>query len=151
MSGHSQPHFSLFWSFQKLTWSVYYREHWSLSSEVTSLPTEPLYVQYCFIMCSTCHRYVFNLCSKGSNNVLNGGQVVSKGSPSTPTIRIQIQVKFTLFYKMDRPRPLFHLFSSFQTHTITIFTTNKYEKCHVHPVDGPGIWTHNLWNMSLLP
>ena len=29
---------------------------------------------------------------------------------------------------MGQPRPLFHLFSSFQTHK-TIFTTNKCEKC----------------------
>ena len=33
-----------------------------------------------------------------------------------------------LLLKMCQPRPLFHLFSSFQTH-ITIFTTNKCEKC----------------------
>ena len=32
-----------------------------------------------------------------------------------------------LFLKMGQPRPLFHLFSSFQTH-IAIFTTNKCEK-----------------------
>ena len=32
------------------------------------------------------------------------------------------------FKKMGQPRPLFHLFSSFQTH-ITLFSTNKCEKC----------------------
>ena len=35
--------------------------------------------------------------------------------------------------------------------TLQIFTTNKWEKCHVHPVYGAGIRTHDLWNMSLLP
>ena len=34
------------------------------------------------------------------------------------------------FFKMGQPRPLFHLFSSFQTH-ITIFTTNKCEKMSI--------------------
>ena len=33
-----------------------------------------------------------------------------------------------VFLKMGQPRPLFRLFSSFQTN-ITIFTTNKCEKC----------------------
>ena len=40
-------------------------------------------------------------------------------------------------------------FRSVQTN-ITIFTTNKCAK-NVHPVHGAGIWTHDLWNMSLLP
>ena len=30
------------------------------------------------------------------------------------------------------------------------FTTNKCEKCQVHPVYGTGIRTHDLWNMSRL-
>ena len=34
---------------------------------------------------------------------------------------------FSYFLNMGQPRPLFHLFSSFQTN-ITIFTTNKCEK-----------------------
>ena len=34
---------------------------------------------------------------------------------------------------MGQPWSLFHLFYSFQTHIITIFTTNKCE--NVHPVD----------------
>ena len=41
-------------------------------------------------------------------------------------------------------------FWSFQTNN-TIFTTNECEKCHVHPVSGAGIQTHDLWNVSLLP
>ena len=32
------------------------------------------------------------------------------------------------FFILGQPRPLFYLFSSFQTHIITIFTTNKCEK-----------------------
>ena len=54
------------------------------------------------------------------------------------------------FFKMGHPRPLFHLFSPFQTN-ITILKTNKWEKCNVHPVYGAGIQTHNLWNMRLVP
>ena len=42
-----------------------------------------------------------------------------------------------LAIKMDQPRPLFHLCSSFQTH-FTNFTTNRYVK-NVHPVYGAGI------------
>ena len=53
------------------------------------------------------------------------------------------------FLKMVHPRPIFHLFSSFQTH-ITILKTNICEKCYVHPVYGAGIRTHDLRNMSLL-
>ena len=44
----------------------------------------------------------------------------------------------------------FVYFRSFQTNN-TIFTTNQCEKCHVHPVSGAGIRTHDLWNVSLLP
>ena len=51
------------------------------------------------------------------------------------------------FHKMGQPRPLFHLFSSFQTN-ITNFTTNRCMK-NVHPVYYAGIRTHDLWNMSL--
>ena len=37
---------------------------------------------------------------------------------------------FFFFKKMGQPRPLFHLFSSFQTNIIRIFTTNKcVKKC----------------------
>ena len=36
-----------------------------------------------------------------------------------------------LFLKMGKPRPLFHLFLSFQIHT-TIFTTNNCEKMSIH-------------------
>ena len=41
---------------------------------------------------------------------------------------------------MGHPRPLFHLFSSFQTN-ITIFTTNICEKMSDHPVYGAFINT----------
>ena len=49
--------------------------------------------------------------------------------------------------KMGQPRPLFRLFSSFQT-IITILTTNKCE--NFHPVSGAGIRGHNLLITSLL-
>ena len=51
---------------------------------------------------------------------------------------------------MGQPRLLFHLFSVF-TNKQYNFTTNQCEKCHVHPVYGARIWTHNLSNMSCLP
>ena len=50
---------------------------------------------------------------------------------------------------MRQPRPLFKLFSSFQT-LISNFETNKYVK-NVHPVYCAGIRTHDLWHMTLLP
>ena len=48
--------------------------------------------------------------------------------------------------KMDNPRPLFCLFSSFQTNN-TILTTVK----NVYPVYGAGIQTHDLCKIILLP
>ena len=48
------------------------------------------------------------------------------------------------------PRPLFHLFFSFQT-SITILTANLCEKCYVHTEYSAGIRTRDLRNMSLLP
>ena len=63
-----------------------------------------------------------------------------------------LQITFwNCFFKLGQPRTLFHLFSSFQTQIITIFTTIKCEQCHVHPLYGAGIRTHDLWIMSLLP
>ena len=57
------------------------------------------------------------------------------------------------FFKKKRltnPSLFFVYFRSFQTNN-TFFTTNECEKCHVHPVSGAGIRTHDLWNVSLLP
>ena len=51
------------------------------------------------------------------------------------------------FHKMGQPRPLFHLFSSFQTN-ITILTTYKCDKCPSSI--RRGIRTHNLLITSLL-
>ena len=42
---------------------------------------------------------------------------------------------YLLFQKMSHPRPLFHLFSSFQT-SVTIFTTNNCEKSIQYTVLG---------------
>ena len=47
---------------------------------------------------------------------------LAQSVPSSPSTKVFI------FLKMCQPQPLFHLFSSFQTH-ITNFTTNNYEKC----------------------
>ena len=58
--------------------------------------------------------------------------------------------KFIWLLKMGHPRPLFRLFSSFQTN-ITILTTNICEKCYDHPVCGTGIRTHDLQNTSIPP
>ena len=57
----------------------------------------------------------------------------------------------TLFFlkKMGHPRPLFHLFSSFQT-TLLFLQQINVKKHHVHPVSGTGIRTHDLQNVSLL-
>ena len=70
------------------------------------------------------------------------------------SIQIWIQVHENrtpgFFYKMGRPGLFFVYFRSFQTNIITIFTTDQCEKCHVHPVYGAGIRTHDLRNVSLL-
>ena len=55
-----------------------------------------------------------------------------------------------IFKNWANPGLFFVYFRSFQTNN-TIFTTNECEKCHVHPVSGAGIRTHDLWNVSLLP
>ena len=57
---------------------------------------------------------------------------------------IVAMIKYVL---IGHSRPIYLLFSSLQTN-ITIFTTNVK---NVHAVYGPGIWTHNLQNLSLLP
>ena len=59
--------------------------------------------------------------------------------------------QWSFFFKMGQLRPLYRLFSVFSNKIITIFTTDQWEKCHVHPVYGAGIWTHDLRNVSLLP
>ena len=71
-----------------------------------------------------------------------------KGKEGT-ACRCTCLVSFLIFF-MVQPTPLFRLFLSFQTN-ITILTTNQCEKCHVHPLSGAGIQTHDLWNVSLLP
>ena len=35
--------------------------------------------------------------------------------------------------------------------TIQFLQQINVKKCHVHPVSGTGIRTHDLWNVSLLP
>ena len=55
-----------------------------------------------------------------------------------------------IFLNGPNPASFSFILGLFQTNN-TIFTTNKYEKCHVHPVSGAGIGTHDLWNVSLLP
>ena len=61
-------------------------------------------------------------------------------------------IQHLLFFLKNWANPglFFVYFRSFQTNN-TIFTTNECEKCHVHPVSGAGIRTHDLWNVSLLP
>ena len=46
-----------------------------------------------------------------------------------------------LFSKMGQPRPLFHLFSSFQIHSTILQQINEK---NVHPVYCTGIQTHDL-------
>ena len=53
------------------------------------------------------------------------------------------------FSEVHQNRPLFHLFSSFQTNILQFFQQIFVK--NVHPVYGAGIRTHDLWNMSLLP
>ena len=55
-----------------------------------------------------------------------------------------------VFFKMGQSRPLFRLFSVFFKKTSIQFC-NKLMWKNVHPVYGPGIRTHDLHNMSLLP
>ena len=58
--------------------------------------------------------------------------------------------KMNFLFKKGQPRHLFRLFSVF-SNQITIFTTNKCEKCQVHPVYHTRIRTHDLSITSLLP
>ena len=50
---------------------------------------------------------------------------------------------------MDQPLPLFHLFLVFSNKQYNVY--NKSMRKNVHPVLGPGIWTHDLLNMSHHP
>ena len=46
---------------------------------------------------------------------------------------------------MGQPRPLFRLFSVLFKQTLLQFLQQiNVKKCHVHPVYGAGIWTHDL-------
>ena len=56
-----------------------------------------------------------------------------------------------VFLKMGQTRPLFRLFSVFFKQTIQFLQQINVKKCHVHPVYGAGIRTHDLWIVSLLP
>ena len=57
-----------------------------------------------------------------------------------------------IFLKMGQPRPLFCLFSVLFKQTLPQFLQQiNVKKCHVHPVYGTGIRTHDLWIVSLLP
>ena len=69
-------------------------------------------------------------------------EILIKATNSSETFLFKIWANPGLFF-------VFY-FRSFQTNN-TIFTTNECEKCHVHPVSGAGIRTHDLWNVSLLP
>ena len=51
---------------------------------------------------------------------------------------------------MGQPRPLFRLFSVFFKKNINTILQQIHVK-NVHPVYGPGIRTHDLHNVSLLP
>ena len=101
-----------------------------------------------------CHYWLFEKCPNRPVNCLWRVHLVSVATSSNETsIASQTcpgRYLHILFFKKGHPRPLFNLFSSFQTN-ITIFTTNICEKCHDHPVYGAGIRTHDLRNTSLLP
>ena len=63
----------------------------------------------------------------------------SRDSTCIVSSKSSLGLQFNCFLtKIGHPRPLFHLFSSFQTNT-TILTTNKCEKCYVRPVYGSRI------------
>ena len=53
------------------------------------------------------------------------------------------------FFKWANPASFSLIFGLFKQ-TIQFLTTNQCEKCHVHPVYGTEIRTHNLSNMSCL-
>ena len=97
--------------------------------------------------CQRCRR-----CRKRRSTITRGrrrkGSRSSCASAPSPPWGWSVSWKNYLFIKMGLPRPLFHLFSSFQTH-ITNFATNSFVK-NDNPRYGAGIWTHNLLEQSLL-
>ena len=60
-------------------------------------------------------------------------------------------INLSFFKKIGQPRPLFRLFSIFSNKQYNFLQQIKVKKCHVHPVYGNGIQTHDLWNVSLIP
>ena len=90
-------------------------------------------------------------CLKGTHHRSGLPQVFNSVAKYCFFLKVFYEARNKVFFKnMGHPRPLFRLFSSFQTN-ITILTTNICGKCYVHPVYGAGIRTHNLQSMSLLP
>ena len=68
------------------------------------------------------------------------------------TLKESLFIFFFFLKKMVQPRPLFRLFLVFFKQTLLQFLQQiNVKKCHVHPVYGAGIRTHNLWIVSLLP
>ena len=77
------------------------------------------------------------------------GQIQSGETGGQPYIDASPYKVRDYFLKMGQPRPLFRLFLVFSNKHYNFY--NKYMWKNVHPVYGPGIRTHELWNMSLFP
>ena len=54
------------------------------------------------------------------------------------------------FLNGPTPASFLFIFGLFKQ-TIQFLQQINVKKCHVHPVSGAGIQTHDLWNVSLLP
>ena len=67
----------------------------------------------------------------------------------THFIGLPIQAVRSCSFKMGQPRPRFRYFGLFKQ-TSLHFLQQIYVK-NVHPVNGAGIRTHNLWNKSCFP
>ena len=97
-----------------------------------------------FCQCSLCILFIL------VQSILFGNYHYRCTQAASPATMSRVSVPKNVFFKWANPGLFFVYFRSFQTNN-TIFTTNKCEKCHVHLVNGTGIRTHDLRNMSLLP
>ena len=67
-----------------------------------------------------------------------------------PSIEIGVYKPVYIFFKWAKPRPLFCIFGLFKQTSFQILQQINVKKCHVHPVYGTRIRTHDLQNVSLL-
>ena len=78
-----------------------------------------------------------------------GFEISGRDGHSRDLFKAGFNISF-FFKNGPTPASFLFIFGPFKQ-TIQFLQQINVKKCHVHPVFGAGIWTHDLWNLSLLP